>query len=216
MMYRSVDNLCAVSFSGMCLKRSNGAKISDEEAIAILTSSPLDFELVRSGFDQSALGLLEDLIDHSRYERGARMSEAPRVVDCSSLAKWFYAQYGIWLPRRSIQQSEIGLCVAHEITLRPGDLVFSAHSERNYYDHDPSMGIGHVGIATGRGTLYHAGKNGVVQTDIAEVVGWRMERMRTVRRIIVNPNDFHVLRTNPRWEVETSDDLRWLILQNSD
>ncbi len=216
MNYMAAGGLCAITFGSLRMQRPDNSLLTEAEAVEILLAPPLEFKLVHQGFDEeAALEPLVNLAGKSTYRRGARMCEAPLAFDCSSLTKWFYAQYGIRLPRRSIQQSKVGISVIQENTFWPGDLVLSAsRSGRNYYDTDSSMGIGHAAIATGRGTVFHATRNGVTETELLNVVGGRCNRLRAVRRLIPNPKDFYVFRPNPNLEVESSDDMYWLILQN--
>lgn len=147
------------------------------------------------------------LVGHARYRRGARMREAPEVVDCSSLTKWVYGQLGIWIPRRSIQQAEMGL----EISIgaqRPGDLIFSS-GWRNYYRHDPRRGIGHVGLVTDTDAVVHAASRrvGVVETPIDR---WLDDGFRGIRRPLP-ARPYWTVDTRPDDEVESTDDLLWML-----
>src|SRR3989338_8780587 len=99
MEYRAVGNRCAVILNSLRLPHSR------EETLAILNHK--GFTVV----EVDIIALARQCIGTSRYRRGARPSEAPAVVDCSSFIKWLYAQRGIWLPRRSIQQRELGEAV---------------------------------------------------------------------------------------------------------
>lgn len=158
------------------------------------------------------VALARKCIGVSKYRRGARPSEAPKVVDCSSFIKWLYGQRGIWLPRRSIQQSKLGWAVeAGQISA--GDVVFVS-GRIDYYDNDPTCGIGHVGIATGDDTVIHAANQnlGVTETPLCEFIG--EDKYRDTRRYI--PKDWEVitLEIPSKREVEISDDIRWIILQS--
>jgi peptidoglycan DL-endopeptidase LytE len=81
------------------------------------------------------------------YVFGAKPSQAPRVMDCSSFIQYVYAQNGISLPRDSRQQGQVGRRVT---SLQPGDLMFFKYPER-YSDGR----IGHVGIYMGNGKMIH-------------------------------------------------------------
>ncbi|KKQ94039.1 MAG: hypothetical protein UT20_C0041G0007, partial [Candidatus Levybacteria bacterium GW2011_GWA1_39_11] len=142
MEYRAVGNRCAVILDSLHLP------ISHEETLIILNHK--GFVLV----EVDIIALARQCIGISQYRRGARPSEAPLVVDCSSFIKWLYAQRGIWLPRRSIQQRELGEVVNLD-ELVAGDVVFIS-GRIDYYHDDPANGVGHVGIATGYGTVVHA------------------------------------------------------------
>src|SRR3989338_3495913 len=112
-MYLAVGNRCAVDFNKLKLS------VPLEQALSILE---------RKGFqkiDVDIIALARSFIGSAKYRRGARLSEAPEIFDCSSLIKWLYAQKGIWLPRRSIQQREMGEIVSLEDIIA-GDLVFTS------------------------------------------------------------------------------------------
>ncbi len=147
------------------------------------------------------------LIGRAHYRRGARMREAPDVVDCSSFTKWVYGQLGIWIPRRSIQQHLVGREVP-ATEAQAGDLVFSS-GWRNYYLDDPDSGIGHVGLMTGTGTVIHAANRrlGVVETSVEP---WMSISFRGIRRILPAESIWTIL-TQPEHEVESADDLRWML-----
>jgi cell wall-associated NlpC family hydrolase len=200
MEYRAVGNRVAVSLDSLHLP------ISHEETLAMLTKK--DFTLV----EVDIIALARQCIGVSQYRRGANPSEAPVIVDCSSFMKWLYAQRGIWLPRRSIQQREYGK-VVNLNELVAGDLVF-ASGRISYHHHDPADGVGHVGIATDDGTIIHAAnkKANVIETLLDEFVG--KTKFRGARRYI--PKDVNVLtfETPADRYVEIADDLRWIIQQS--
>ena len=135
MEYRAVGNRCAVALNSLRLP------ISRKETLTILGNK--GFALI----EVDIIALARQCIGTSQYRRGARLFEAPVIVDCSSFVKWLYAQRGIWLPRRSIQQRELGEVVNLE-ELVVGDVIFISGSI-DYYHDDPANGVGHVGIATG-------------------------------------------------------------------
>jgi cell wall-associated NlpC family hydrolase len=127
------------------------------------------------------------------------------------LIKWLYGQRGIWLPRRSIQQRALGQAVElHE--LREGDVVFTS-GRINYYDTDPSCGVGHVGIATGEGTIVHAANSrvGIIETTVEDFISG--EKLRGIRRYVPKDSEVVTVTTPPQREVETSDDIQWILLQ---
>ena len=158
------------------------------------------------------VALARSCVGVSRYRRGARLVEAPAIFDCSTLIKWSYGQCGIWLPRRSIQQRELGESVElSEIT--SGDVVFVS-GWVDYYLDSPADGVGHVGIATGDNTVIHAGnrKIGVVETPLDKFVG--KDKFRGVRRYIPKYREVTILETPVGREVEIADDIRWIVLQS--
>src|SRR3989344_2046019 len=112
MEYRAVGNRCAVILNSLRLPL-----ISNEEILKVLSHA--GFNLI----EVDMVRLARECIGKSMYLRGAQPREAPAVVDCSSLLKWLYGRRGIWLPRRSIQQYELG--EAAELDgLIAGDIVF--------------------------------------------------------------------------------------------
>ncbi len=155
--------------------------------------------------------IAQQCIGISQYYRGAKPSEAPSIVDCSSFMKWIYSNCGIWLPRRSIQQREYGEVIEIE-NIIGGDLIFIS-GRVDYFDDDPKNGVGHVGIATNNKTVIHAANKdiGVIETPIDKFIG--KDKFRGARRYI--PKNVEVLTfiTPSKREVETADDIRWIILQ---
>ena len=199
MEYRAVGNRCAVILDSLHLP------ISHEETLIILNHK--GFVLV----EVDIIALARQCIGISQYRRGARPSEAPLVVDCSSFIKWLYAQRGIWLPRRSIQQRELGEVVNLD-ELVAGDVVFIS-GRIDYYHDDPANGVGHVGIATGYGTVVHAAdrKVNVVESPLDKFVG--ETKFRGARRYISQNVEVLTFETPLNREVEVADDIKWIILQ---
>jgi len=199
MEYRAVGNRCAVILDSLHLP------ISHEETLIILNHK--GFVLV----EVDIIALARQCIGISQYRRGARPSEAPLVVDCSSFIKWLYAQRGIWLPRRSIQQRELGEVVNLD-ELVAGDAVFIS-GRIDYYHDDPANGVGHVGIATGYGTVVHAAdrKVNVVESPLDKFVG--ETKFRGARRYISQNVEVLTFETPLNREVEVADDIKWIILQ---
>ncbi len=198
--YRAVKNRCAVDIGALALP------LGESEALAILQAK--GFEII----DVDLATLARKYCGLSTYRRGARLSEAPEVVDCSSFVKWLYGERGIWLPRRSIQQQAVGEGIMlAEIAV--GDLVFSSGWIDYYFD-DPENGVGHVGIATGEGTVVHAVSReaGIVESPLW--VFTRGEIFRGARRFIPRERKVITFLTPPEREVETSDDIQWIILQS--
>jgi hypothetical protein len=200
--YRAVGKRIGVSFSTLDLP------ISPEEIRRLLRE--LGFNLIQ--FD------LEDLarfhVGTSQYCLGSLMSFAPTQVDCSSFVKWLYAQVGIWLPRLSVQQLEYGKEVAFD-QARSGDLIFTSRNKRSLYRTDPTFDVGHVGMVTGKSTVIHAknSREGIIESRF---LAYRYSpRFRGIRRYLPEQvNDFVTLEV-PTWlDVETSDDIRWLLLKH--
>lgn len=196
-MFRAVEKCCAVDFSKLDLP------IAEEDAMRIL--SFLGFRVVPVDLVEIA----RSRVGASRYQRGARLMDAPGVFDCSSLMKWLYAQRGIWLPWRTIQQIDQGSSIDIR-DLSAGDVIFTT-GFINYYRTDPSQGVGHVGIATGEGSIVHAAnsRSGIVESAVEDFL--HAVELRGIRRYVtasVVTLDVPLLR-----DIETSDDIRWVILQ---
>lgn len=206
--YRAVGNRCALDFDSLKLA------ISREEILSILLQKK--FKVL----EVDIIALARKCVGVSQYHRGALLAGAPEVFDCSSFIKYLYGQKGIWLPRRSIQQSKLGESRDSELSglgLVAGDAVFVS-GRIDYYDQDPKEGIGHVGIYTGEGTVVHAAnrESGVVESKFDDFAN--QSNLRTIRRYM--PIGFPIgsrivtLETPANREIEISDDIRWVILQS--
>ena len=200
MDYRAVGNRCAVNLDSLRLP------IPRQRALAIL------FEKGFREVEVDVIALARWCMATSQWRRGANPAEAPAVVDCSSFIKWLYGQRGIWLPRRAIQQRRLGEPVRLD-ELTAGDIVFVS-GWIDWYDLDPLDGVGHVGIATGRGTVIHAAnsQDGVTETPVDQFVG--RTRFRGARRLVPTDQGVITLKAPSNREVETADDFRWIVLQS--
>jgi cell wall-associated NlpC family hydrolase len=200
MIYRAVGNRCAVSFSDLYLE------ISTARAKEILVSKGYE------AIEVDIIALARSVVGKAEYRRGARLAEAPHIFDCSSLVKWLYGQRGILLPRRSIQMRECGDSV-NPCDVQAGDIVLVS-GRIDYYVIDQSDGVGHVGIATNDGTVIEAAnrQRGIIETPFDEFIG--KKGLRDIRRIIPARDETITYITPPEREIESSDDLKWIILQN--
>lgn len=199
MEYRAVGNRCAVNFEVLHLP------ISPKETLEAL------YKLGFVKIDVNIVTLARECIGKSKYQRAAKPSQAPGVVDCSSFVKWLYSQLGIWLPRRSIQQRELGEPIDLS-SLQAGDLIFVSGFIDYFYE-DPADGVGHVGITTGEQTIIHAKnkKEGVIESSLADFIA--NGKFRGARRYVPKDQDIHTFVTPASREVEFSDDIRWIVLQ---
>ncbi|KKS36954.1 MAG: NLP/P60 protein [Parcubacteria group bacterium GW2011_GWA2_42_14] len=199
MEYRAVGSRCAIDLN--CLNLS----VSRKTVLDILN---------QNGFmevDVDMISLARQCIGVSKYRRAARPSEAPNIVDCSSFVKWLYAQRGIWLPRRTIQQRQYGKTVdINELTA--GDLIFLS-GRLNYYDDDTTDGVGHVGIATSKNTVIHAVNSRVNIIEVPLDVFVDKSKYRGTKRYIPKDADLLTLETPPQREIEVADDIKWVIFQ---
>lgn len=198
MVYRSVGDRIAVNLENLQLA------ISNEQAMSILE---------KLGFIQQKIDLValaRNLIGRTEYRRGAKPGQAPKIVDCSSMTKWLYGQTGIWLSRYSIDQRDEGLATTEP---QAGDLAFAA-GWKNYYWHDQNDGVGHVGMVTGNDSVIHAANSqrGVVE-DPLDVFFSNPHKFRGFRRYLPATGGLTTLQMRGR-QVETSQELRWIILQH--
>lgn len=177
--------------------------ISEEEALRILAHK--GFRVFRYNIALHA----RSLVGSSAYRRGAKFRQAPEYLDCSLLPMYLYSMMGIEIPRRSIQQFGAGEEVSDFFA---GDLLFTT-GHGNYYDVDPEISIGHVGVATGEGSVIHASgpKKGIVGCSVEKFCGG--ESFRGARRIIPDGANITTFIIPPDYEVWRSSDIRWIILQ---
>lgn len=167
---RAVNNRVAINFENLQLS------ITNEDAIKILES--IGFRILEIDIIAEA----RKLIEKSEYRRGAKVCEAPYEVDCSSLMKWLYGLMGIWIPRRSIQQREMGQIVEFG-NHKAGNLIFCS-GYIDYYLNNLNDGVGHVGIISDYDTVIHAAnkKYGVIESSITKFT--EDNKFRGIRRII--------------------------------
>jgi hypothetical protein len=197
MEYRAVGNRCAVDLSLLKLP------IDNNQATAILRENGFSI------LDVDIFALAQQCVGVSQYFRGAKPNLAPKIVDCSSLIKWLFAQKGIWLPRRSIQQRELGYSVALNQVIS-GDLIFTS-GEMNYFIDDPNDGVGHVGMVLDQKTVIHATKreNGVTVDSLEKFLENR--KFRGIRRYINEKSTVLTIEVPENRQIETADDFRWII-----
>ena len=146
----------------------------------------------------------------SKYKHAQDPAAAPGLVDCATFVRWVYSHLGIWLPRFSIQQSELGWPIElgnHKI----GDLIFSQGYYGKYWV-EGSDKIGHVGLVSSSNTVIHAAgtRLGVIESTL-EYFCEAKKKFRGIRRIC-NISQTPILKVRPGRLVETVDDLRWDIL----
>ncbi len=187
--------------------------VSLKQMNVLLTQDEVRRILETLGFESSFLRVIDDLrwcSDISVYTPNARVSEAPWRSDCSSLIKWAFGRSGIHIPRLTIQQREFGQRVDFD-HIRAHDLVFMNGARHNYFINDPSDGVGHVGVYTRRDTVIHLTREGLVEESISDL--FLRRDFRGAVRIISNPLSTIVLKIPPTIDVESEDDLTWLLLR---
>ena len=150
------------------------------------------------------ISLARSSIGASEYVKNPSPAEAPERVDCSSFVKWLYAMLGVWIPRYTAQQCTRGELIDPE-ALSAGDLVFMS-GRFNWPQTSPP--IGHVGMATGQGTIIHAAgtERGVVEDPLHNL--W--EGIRYGRRILPTHAPWITVLFPPSLEIETPEDLTYL------
>ncbi len=169
-------------------------------------------QLSRLGFVRLRVDLLQlarECVGRSAYRRGADPREAPGIVDCSSLIKWLFGRAGVWLPRRTIQQHEIGQVITGDP--EPGDVIYRT-GRHNWFHQDPALGVGHVGLYAGNQRIIHAanGDRGVVEEEMETFLGREPRTFRGTRRFLTAT--MVTFQVPERFFVETPDDLRWILL----
>jgi len=102
----------------------------------------------------------------------------PSEFDCSGFTKYIFAQKGINLPRRAIEQSNVGQIVASN-DLQKGDLLF--------FDSKNSSDVGHVGIYLGDGNFIHASSS-LDKVSITPLFGGYYEKHLKIARRVDTPN----------------------------
>jgi len=100
-------------------------------------------------------------------------AEGPSAFDCSGLSQYVFGECGIDLPRRAVDQSEVGSPTRR---LQRGDLVFfSSDTGRSL--------VTHVGIYEGGGMMVNASKrHGRVRRDDLNEEYWA-SRFMCARRV---------------------------------
>jgi len=201
-LYQKVGNRCAFTL------KIPGLDVSED--ILLHTLVKKGFEVV----DVDMIKTTRNLTGQSKYRKGALLSKAPSVVDCSGLIKWLYGLRGIWLPRNLFLWQKLGQgnfefstkSRTFPITLEDsvdGDIVFTTDAEA-------IGGIGHVGLGTGQKTMIHATNYvGVEEVSFEELMKERL--ICAIRRLIpVGPPTVTLLLPEKE-EIETSDDIEWLV-----
>jgi len=195
--YRAVGNRCAISLAEYSLI------ISTDEALTVLEN--LGFRVV----EVDMVALARQLISISKYRRGVSFKEAPGIIDCSSMMKWLFAQRGIWVPRYADHQFKYSSPVYIEDVTKC-ELVFRSGSYNFDPEGDGTENIGHVGLASGDGTVIHAtNKVGVEEVPIEKFTSG--DDLRIAGRYINSP-DVITLEIPPDYDIEFDREIIRLIL----
>ncbi len=102
--------------------------------------------------------------------------------DCSGLIQHAYAQAGIALPRRSVDQARAGVAVDGRLELLvPGDILTFSETGGQ---------VSHVGLYLGDGAFIHSASRGVMVSAISSsdpAARWWITRWVGTRRVISSP-----------------------------
>lgn len=206
MSVRSVSNRIAVDFNSLKLP------ISTKESLKILAKKNI------RPIEVDVCSLAKDLVGNACWKLCARQWEAPYFFDCSSFIKWLYGQKGVWIPRRTLQQ--LDFCKQfgslHSIEeVKTGDILFVSSPYINGVFSDSTRAVGHVCLAVDADNIICATNSefgtGVVQTSLKSLLSSR--QLACVGRIIDEVSHITTLIFPPEREIETPDDVRYIILQ---
>ncbi len=135
------------------LNRLIGCDLPDKTYLNFLKR--LGIKLQRVDLRKRLISIGKSLIG-ATYQYGAStFLDAPKLFDCSSLARYLYRQLGIELPRLTIEQIEQGEIIDNLKTLKIGDLLFT-RGLKPHINEKHKNGVGHVGIFWGKNKVLHA------------------------------------------------------------
>lgn len=195
-LYRAVGNRCAVDVTSLRLP------ITNHEILDIL---------YKKGFESVDVNIIDEARAHigkAAFRLGVRMSETPATFDCSSFTKWLYGMKGIWIPRLATQQFEHCTPVDLE-AIQTGDLIFtSGYCKKAWH-------IGHVSLYTGHSVItamIQKSGRGIIEISLEKLITQR--KLQGVGRITNSLDEISTLIIPPSYEVETSDDIKYLVLSS--
>lgn len=121
----------------------------------------------------------QDIVNFARTALGTKYvwggNDLKNGVDCSGLVQQVFGRYGIYVPRTTYDQINVGASVPTN-KLQPGDLVF--------FDTEPgNKGADHVGIYIGGGKFIHAPHTGDVVKISSLTDSYYMNRLMGARRV---------------------------------
>ncbi len=126
----------------------------------------------------SELVILEarQLVDMAEYADRFEDCRPPEIVSCSMLVWWVYTESGVKMPAVSSQLLHDLLYWGHFVSpdrMERATLLFTAGRRRECEDkYRASLGVGHVGIVTGDGSVIHAScaRNRVIEEPVEEFI----------------------------------------------
>lgn len=180
--------------------------VTTDKCLELLTKIGITFEI------KNIVEIARSRIGKTVYKRGAHPREWPEVMDCSAFTKWSYGQLGVWLPRYSIDQRDLGLRI-EQSAVRAGDLLFTS-GFRDYFWENPEDGVGHVGIATTLNSVIHCAnsKRHVVEDYLDKFIS--SKNFRGAARIVRDLGELYTLHLPDQQVLETSNAVRWRLLQH--
>lgn len=121
--------------------------------------------------------------DRVPYDAEAKLADAPARFSATSYVVWCFAQFEVILEDDLLCLHQAGARIIGS-DLDAADLVFRS-GRRDRHARGQSLGIGHVGIYTGEGTVLHASPYlGCLTEDrIADFLNIEDGHFRGVRRI---------------------------------
>lgn len=208
MEYRAFGNRIAVVYETL------GVPINFEDALAILKERG-----IRIIDKVNIVAIAKSLVGKAKWKLPSGTWEAPHYFDCSGFTRWLYGQSGIWIPRRPVQQYEFCKKLYGNIPLKnalPADLLFVSSPYVNGRRVENQEKIGHVCIVSGERQAICA-TNSEFGTGVVEITFDELFKSRTleaVGRVVENLSLVHTFLTPPNREIDSSDDIKWIILQS--
>jgi len=179
-----------------------GADIKDSDIEDVFNR--FDFEWKKVKPVDEVLKIVESFVGVP-YKLGASvLRDAPKYFDCSGFICYLFNNYGVSVPRVSVDQYVWGKKINKE-DLTPGDVIYSNTGEGKIHTKtieflpgtDVSEGVDHCGLYLGNNKIIHAtslfGKIVVENLDKAErfknIVGYRRMSDNKERFVITVPDE---------------------------
>jgi len=167
-----VEPRIAAGDSGAAVARADSGARSSAAGAAPEPSAPASASLT-----ESVVATATEMMGKP-YEYGGE-GEGSDGFDCSGLIQYAYAQHGVLLPRRSVDQAKQGRAVERRLdALEPGDILTFSNKRGS---------ITHVGMYVGGGKFIHSATHGVQQSVLSpdDPYGrWWYARWIGARRVV--------------------------------